>query len=192
MDEEQIVEQLARGGRSAELAVISLYKIYASKLLRFFVYHGASGDDARDLLQDVVIKVVMGAKSFSKPGAERAWIWQITRNHLTDYLRSKGRLGQHEVLYGAERWRRLEATIEDEPITLRKLEIHDCVTHGIMAFGDVMPDRAYVLTRLMDGATVLDIAEEIGRTPGATKEYLSQCRKKVAPFIADCLELLAD
>ena len=73
-----------------------------------------------------------------------------------------------------------------------KLEIDDCVSHGIQAFGDMMPDRAYVLTRVLDGATVSDIGLEIGRTPGATKEYLSQCRKKVAPFIQECLELLAD
>ena len=192
MDEEQLVEQLAQGGRHAERAVFELYHLYASRLIRFFVYHGAWHDDARDLLQDVVIKIVMGAKTFSTPGAAKGWIWQVARNHLTDYLRSKGRLARHEVLYADDGWQRLEATTEGNAGASTRLEIDDCVSHGIQAFGDMMPDRAYVLTRVLDGASMSDIGLEIGRTPGATKEYLSQCRKKVASFIQKCLELLAD
>ena len=192
MDEEHFLRELNRGGQPAELAVIAFYKSHASKLLRFFVYHGATTDDARDLLQNVVIKIVAGAKKFDKPGAAKVWIWQIARNQLTDYFRAKGRLAKHEVLYGNDGWQRLEETTKDEPQVVQKIALHDCVARGIKSFGSFMPDRAYVLTRVMDGASVATIADEIGRTPGATKEYLSQCRKKVAPFIADCLEFLAD
>jgi DNA-directed RNA polymerase specialized sigma24 family protein len=33
------------------------------------------------------------------------------------------------------------------------------------------------------GLSVSEIAERLGRTGAATKEYLSQCRKKMQPFI---------
>ena len=42
----------------------------------------------------------------------------------------------------------------------------------------------------MEGASVQDIADRIGRTAAATKEYLSQSRKKLQPFIAHCADLL--
>jgi DNA-directed RNA polymerase specialized sigma24 family protein len=42
----------------------------------------------------------------------------------------------------------------------------------------------------MEGLSVADIGERIGRTVAATKEYLSQCKKKIQPFIAHCTEHL--
>ena len=33
------------------------------------------------------------------------------------------------------------------------------------------------------------ISDSIGRTPGATKEYLNQCRKKISPWVEKCLEI---
>jgi DNA-directed RNA polymerase specialized sigma24 family protein len=43
----------------------------------------------------------------------------------------------------------------------------------------------------MDGLAIEAIGQRIGRSVAATKEYLSQCRKKIQPFIAHCAELLA-
>jgi hypothetical protein len=43
----------------------------------------------------------------------------------------------------------------------------------------------------MDGLSVEEIGHRIGRTIAATKEYLSQCKKKIQPYIAHCTDLLA-
>jgi DNA-directed RNA polymerase specialized sigma24 family protein len=53
-----------------------------------------------------------------------------------------------------------------------------------------MPERAYALTLQMEGASIAEISERLGRSLAAAKEYLSQCRKKVQPFVAHCTELL--
>ena len=42
----------------------------------------------------------------------------------------------------------------------------------------------------MDGHSIEEIGLRIGRTIAATKEYLSQCKKKIQPYIAHCTELL--
>ena len=70
------------------------------------------------------------------------------------------------------------------------LAVDECVSAGIDDFGKQMPDRAYVLTLQMDGISIADIGEQIGRSTAATKEYLSQCRKKLEPFVAHCVDLL--
>jgi DNA-directed RNA polymerase specialized sigma24 family protein len=69
--------------------------------------------------------------------------------------------------------------------------VDQCVEAGLGKFSNQEPERAYVLTLQMEGLSVADIGERIGRTVAATKEYLSQCKKKIQPFIAHCTEHLA-
>ena len=42
----------------------------------------------------------------------------------------------------------------------------------------------------MDGFSIEEIGLQIGRTVAATKEFLSQCRKKLKPYVAHCQDLL--
>lgn len=66
----------------------------------------------------------------------------------------------------------------------------DCLTKGLGNFRAVAPERAHVLELQMEGCSIEDIAAVIGRTPGATKEYLCQCRKKLEPYVSHCRDLL--
>jgi DNA-directed RNA polymerase specialized sigma24 family protein len=65
----------------------------------------------------------------------------------------------------------------------------ECVSKGIQEFEKIMPERAYVIQLTMEKVSMKTISERIGRTAGATKQYVSQSRKKVAPFIKHCLEI---
>jgi hypothetical protein len=51
-----------------------------------------------------------------------------------------------------------------------------------------MPERAFVIQMKLENLTNLKISERIGRTLGATKEYVSQSYKKLGPFIKHCEE----
>ena len=70
--------------------------------------------------------------------------------------------------------------------------IDACVAAGLLAFSADMPERAFVLGLQMDGLSIDAIGLQIGRSIAATKEYLSQCRKKIQPFIAHCADLLSN
>jgi lambda repressor-like predicted transcriptional regulator len=54
-------------------------------------------------------------------------------------------------------------------------------------FEQVMPDRYYAIRLQMNGISVKEISHQLGRTLAATKEFLSQSRKKLKPFIEECL-----
>jgi RNA polymerase sigma factor (sigma-70 family) len=71
-----------------------------------------------------------------------------------------------------------------------EIEIDECVSNGIEQFNAYEPDRAKVLILKMDGFSIEYIAKEIDRTTSATKEYLSQCRKKLEPYIKNCIQLI--
>jgi len=194
MTDEEVIRSIAAGGRLRDAAVVALYRRHAQPMLRFFVHQGAGADDARDILQDTVVKVVRGACGFDGRGTARAWLWQVARHCLLDYLARRGTAGSRELTLDPEQWDRLAETAAD-PAARDPLEPHagvseqamvQCVSAGLAQFSREMPERAHVLSLQMQGLSVEAIARHIGRNAGATREYLSQCRKKIQPFIAHC------
>lgn len=173
-----------------DAGVRALYERVAPAMLRFFVSQGVSADTANDVLQDTFIKIVRGAAGFAGNGKASAWVWQVARNCLTDHLRKQQTIGQHESLFDDDAWRIVEATTGQVLPSTSAESVEDCVSAGLRIFSGQMPDRAYALTLQMEGKSVDEIGQQLGRTVGATKEYLSQCRKKIQPFIAHCTDLI--
>jgi RNA polymerase sigma-70 factor (ECF subfamily) len=190
MSEEEIVRELRKGGKAAEGALRALYVGTAQHMLNFFVYSGVSGDDARDILQDTLMKLVCYANTYNGDGAARSWIWQIARNCLADHQRRAGRWSDHIVTTDEAHWDQISDTYA-APITSDPEDsAAECFSNGLKVFGEEMPERAYALTLAMDGCSMAEISRRLGRTEAATKQYLSQCRKKIQPFIAHCADLL--
>lgn len=171
------------------LAVKALYRETAQPFLRFFVYKGSTPEEAKDVLQETMVKIVRSAESFGGDGSAKSWMWQIARNCLIDHQRKAGTLTSHETTVSDEHWQLLEE-ITPDPVCGNKGSVDECVTVGLDAFGQREPDRALVLLLQMDGHSIEEIGLRIGRTIAATKEYLSQCKKKIQPYIAHCTELL--
>ncbi len=172
------------------LALRVLYDTTGLHMVRFFVYQGVPADEAQDILQETLVKVVRKADTYTGAGTARSWIWQIARNCLADHQRAAGRESEHLVAVNNEQWDTLVETTADPTECLAGETADECVSRGLEIFADRMPERAVVLTLQMDGMSIAEIAERIGRTVRATTVYLSECRKKVEPFIAHCAELL--
>lgn len=188
MTDEEILSSISRGGRVAEAAVKALYARYGQHMLRYFVYQGVSGEEAKDVLQETVIKIIRNAHSFEHRGAARAWIWQIARNCLTDAFNKRSRQ-MEEVQQDDEAWR---GTIENTPSPPGRsdLEVQDCVNRSLEVFAVKAPERALALVLFVEGMSMEEIGHRIGRTTAATKEFLCQCRKKVREYMVHCTELL--
>jgi len=192
MTEEDIIVMICAGGKSMDAGVKALYQTKAPAMLRFFVYQGVSGQDAQDILQDTLVKIVRSVDSFGGSGSAKAWMWQVARNCLIDHQRKLGRLGKHETAVNDEQWTHLEETTAApaEPALASGQSLDDCVANGLNTFSSREPERAYVLTLQMEGLSIQEIGQRIGRTVAATKEYLSQCKKKIQPFLAHCTDYL--
>lgn len=80
--------------------------------------------------------------------------------------------------------------INDVEMRKTQLEIDFCVSKGMEDFCAEHPDRALVLMMQMDGESIESIARRIERTSAATKEYVSQCKIRLKPFIEHCLALV--
>ena len=106
-------------------------------------------------------------------------------------MRKKLSLSSHETVFADDDWRSIEETAAAPAACATGISVDQCVSEGLAVFASQMPDRAHVLTLQMEGMSIDDIGTRIGRTVAATKQYLSQCKKKIQPFIAHCTELLA-
>ena len=240
MTEEEIITLIRAGGKALDAGVKALYQTMAQPMLRFFVHQGVSGEDAKDVLQETLVKIVRNSESFGGSGTAKAWMWQVARNCLIDHQRKGANLqpsayenelveskassvaeirmnGSTEERNGlqvttfkyagkpvANERRRLTTSASDaEWQHIEKTEAspgfeafvdersaEQCVSEGLDAFSKQEPERSYVLMMQMDGSSIEEIGQLLGRTVAATKEYLSQCKKKIQPFIAHCNELL--
>lgn len=192
MSDDEVIKGMQQGGRAREAAVRSLFfSETARHMRRFFEAHGASADEAKDILQDALIKIDRYAANYRGDGEAKSWFWQIARNCLHDHQRAAGRRSVQFVSLGDEEWENVvENTAAPSDCAVGE-SADECVAKGFETFRVAMPERALALALQMDGLSNSDIAARLGRTLRATTVYLSECRKKISPFIAHCREALA-
>jgi RNA polymerase sigma-70 factor, ECF subfamily len=181
------LRQICAGGRSAEHAVAALFREYRRPLLAFLIRHGVLPDLAEDVLQEVFVRVVRHADGYRGDAAVSSWIYQIARNLAADSTRAPRR----EEQLDDEGWQRVADQTACHDDGAQRLALDECVGRGFAEFGREHPERAEALRRAaLDGWSVRDVANFIGRTEAATREYLSQCRKRLRDFLLPCRELI--
>jgi RNA polymerase sigma-70 factor, ECF subfamily len=173
-----------------------LHRRYAAAFKAYFRRNGQSAENAEDLVQDVFLKVLRFACQFTGKAKASSWLWSIARRQLLDDVKGRAAPGATEgdmaeipAPEGTRPGGRPRSG--DEPT--RNNLIDDCVSHALQRFAREEPERAELLRRcVLDGWAVADAAQFLGRKPGATRQYLSECRKKFAPFLEPCRSLLSD
>lgn len=188
VDPNESLRLIAIGGKLAEQGMEQLFKLYASRIKAFFRRHRMSDEEAADLLQETFIKVYRSADKFQGSSKVSTWIWTIARNCMLDHLRSKK---NHESLDELlENGDSIEALViqQDNP---DQGHMQDCVQRGFIAFANSFPDRAHAMRlAAFEGWDMEELAQFLSRTPAATREYISQCRKKLSPFLENCRDWL--
>ena len=197
MSEEEMIIAIKSGGRQQELALQALYRKTA-EFRRHFIYKGVSVQGADDLIQETIVKIFRRASSYSGSGgfgdsSANAWMWTIAKNVMNDHLRGKkaDEVSIDDEELGDASRSALEVELANKnPYGMTGQTAQDCVSRGLEEFAAAHPDRHRALEMQLDGEDIASIGRRIGRTVAAAKEFLSQCKKKLAPFIEHCTELL--
>lgn len=189
--ERLLLHRIAEGGAARQAAIAELYRRYAGRFRGYFRNHRLSDETAEDLVQELFIKVVRACGDFRGDARADTWLWAIARNTLMSHLRSRlpeMNMDDDQLQALADTLPALQ-TSAPQPAD----DVDGCVSAGIGEFSRVFPERGQVMVLLVQNEwSAEQIAGFLGRTPGATREYLSQCRKKLKPYIEHCLELLQD
>lgn len=205
----RLIQQIGHKHPDAPAAVRRLYLHYRPRLLAFFRGRRLTIEECEDLLQEVFLKVSTRATQFAGISVS-GWIYQIARHQMYDHLRPRSTSTDEPVqhisidddgdddtrghLVNASDWfnSALSGDPFSDPQQLASHAIDDCVSRQLQSFEKFHPDRAEVIRlTALEGWSMAQIAVYLQRQPGATREYLSQCRKKLKEFLQPCRHLLS-
>lgn len=179
-----------------EQALRQLDRSYFGVLFRDSLRGLREHESARDLVQETFIKVWLRCATFQGDSELLPWIKSILRHALLDRLRKS--IG--EVAFETEEDQPCEtqlrlAELSEESIpqpesAAARAQLDDCFQRCWQRFESAAPSHALVMTWIVeDGLTHEQIGELLGRTPGATREFISQCRKRARLHLAEWYEL---
>ncbi|MDO9451272.1 MAG: RNA polymerase sigma factor [Stagnimonas sp.] len=188
------LQQLESNQPNRSQLIEQLYIKLARRLEAYMVSRGLAADRATDLVQDVFVRALKSLPTAEGSSLE-GWLWRVAKNVLVDEYRQTGRvhletLSEEHELDGEsfDDWiSGLSAPIDD--IALEQLR--QCVSLRYWRFREQSPDRAEVVEwAILDELDGEQVSTLIGRTAGATREFLSQSKKKLKTYLAPCLALL--
>jgi len=203
MNEKEIIEAICSTASEQKKALEVLYTQKGNEFKRFYKFKGLASEDASELMQEVIIKIFTNAKQYNgkdsySDNSANSWMWTIARNSLNDFLNVKMKYKSisqdslDNIVWSNENINKIKNAenqlIKEQEIRNKEIEIEKCVTNSIEEFHSIHPDRANVIMMQMDGCSIETIAFTINRTTNATKVYISECKKKLMPFLNLCYE----
>lgn len=195
MDDEQCMRTIAKGGRPGEAALAELFTRYYRKLLANLLARRVPRSDAEDLVQDVFVNVVTALrKSAADITNAKAYLYRALHNRLIDHYRLKQPIREADFaqdnpgdLSLIERM----AAAEGLTVLLEEPDLFECFQGVLDAFFQEDHDAASVIAMAVEGFTGEEMASVLGRTHGATREFLRQCRRKFQSLLKEhCRDFL--
>jgi RNA polymerase sigma-70 factor (ECF subfamily) len=184
------------GGDAIEQALRALDRSFYAPLFGDCLRVLRDAEAARDLIQETFIKVWRRCASFRGQSELLPWIRSILRNGALDRLRRAPQEVPLEADDGvsteteqriAELSARNVPTPADEAL---RRQLAECFARCWDRFERAAPEHAAVMSWIVeDGLSNEEISQLLGRTPGATREFISQCRKRARRHFAEWYEL---
>ncbi len=196
MDDEQCFAAIAVGGSQARKAVGILYDRHARRMLGTLRGWGLSPDDASDILQEVFVKLARLHGSATPVRHPRAYMATALRNSFVDFLQGRDP-AVNESSMGANDEEPEESYLEripgDGPID-SEMGFQDCLDRAFKAFRARNAEGAQaVYLAVVEEFSRQELAEVLGRTYGATREFLSQCMRKFEGLLREiCPDYVPD
>jgi RNA polymerase sigma-70 factor (ECF subfamily) len=167
INDEYLIKEYLKGKQEAFKALIDQYTLPIYNFSVRFV----GLDYAKDIVQDVFIKVWRNIKKFDgKKASFKTWIFIITRNTITDYLRKKKMVSFSSLDQEGESY---ESSIEDDIVlpdeALVKLEDKEFLNNLL----DKLPInyREVLILYYQEDMTFNEIGQLLGKPLNTVKSY---------------------
>ncbi|RBO78334.1 RNA polymerase sigma factor [Marinomonas aquiplantarum] len=189
LTDEILISYIKEGGEKRELAISTLYRQLYSSLKAYLIIQGCPSYQAEECLQDTFIKVIRKIDQFRGDSSLNTWVHSIMQNTWRDHLRNAYESKRSD--FDAHKYEQIEEDFWLRPDAIVESDgLRNCVYEGLQTFQKQEAEHMSWILRLVNGASIAELAQDAGRSVGAMREYLSQCRKKLRPFIHHCLSFL--
>lgn len=155
-----------------------IWKDLCKELTAFINSKVKDEDVSKDILQETFLKVHTNIHQLKDSSKLTSWIYQITRNNINDYYRSKKQVIPIE---------NLELAIEKEP-SFENLA--NCINSKI----EQLPKKyqeAMVLTTFKN-LKQTELADYLGISYSGTKSRVQRAKEKLKELVSDCENVETD
>jgi RNA polymerase sigma-70 factor, ECF subfamily len=155
--------------------VPELWQIHKSELFRFIFNRVKDKELAKDISQDVLLKVYAFCSAKSGVNNLRSWLFQIAHNTIIDHYRKQSKFVAEENLQ--------EVTFENEE------EAFSEASNYILTMLNFLPEKYAVPLKLsdIDNLKQADIARQLNLKLSTTKSRIQRARDLLkAEFITCC------
>jgi RNA polymerase sigma factor (sigma-70 family) len=191
LEKNKFISACREGGPAIDSALRSLDRSYFAVLYNDCRRMIRNADLARELVHEAFIKVWQRCATFHGDSELLPWIRAILRRVTLDRLRAPAReinVDWDEMEPNMARHAESGAVAlpEAPDVASQSAESAACFARCWQRFVSECPQHAAVLAWIaQDDMTHEQIAELLDRTPGATREYISQCRKRARHYLAE-------
>ena len=147
----------------------ALFAAHQHRLFKYFCRAVGQAETARDLTQDVFLKVSGTAIPVAADGEARAWLFHIARNLALDHHRRRLRQPEPSVL-------------TDEDARSPSQDVDLAVNEALAALADL--DRDVFLMREVAGLGYDEIGRACGLTPDAVRSRIHRARLRLREDLA--------
>ncbi|HSP06829.1 MAG TPA: sigma-70 family RNA polymerase sigma factor [Acidobacteriota bacterium] len=176
----QFVVDLQAGDERAFEVLVAEYE---RPIVRFLYRYLGNMEEAKEVCQDVFVKIFRGIPSFQNQSSLKTWIYRITLNAVLNekrrwYQRLRDRfLGLEGVT------RTIACSVPDPELSLT---MSDRTRAIAIALKRLRPDhRAILVLRDLEGLSYQEIAEALGLPLGTVKSRLARARQEMKDAIRE-------
>ena len=176
MDELRLLEAHRAGDPEA---LATLLRSYQGRIYSICYRMLRDGEEASDLTQDSIVKVIQGLPSYDGRAKLSTWIIRVTMNCCLSYLRRK-RVRRHaslDAISDEDNVPRLDRLAAGEPTPVDRVEHAEAMEALLAALGDLDPPaRAALVLRDLQGLEYRQMAEVLDLPQGTVKSRIFRAR----------------
>jgi RNA polymerase sigma-70 factor, ECF subfamily len=158
-----------------DISLETLWNQFHDSLYRFIVSRLPDPDDADDILQEVFLRIHTRLETVRDMDKLESWIYQIARNSITDYYRSRRKLVELAA----------DLPVEDEH---HEEDASESLAPSIQEIVQALPDpyrEALILTEYQ-GLSQKELADRLGISLSGAKSRVQRARQKIKDVLLAC------
>ena len=183
IEDERALVQRARGGDEA--AVGSLVEPWRRPLLGYIYRMVTHRQDAEDLLQDVLVRVLEGIREYRGEARFKSWLFGIATHVCLDHLRGKKRWRVEAQLIGEKEADKAPGGLDGLREMMRapefRFEIHEHIAFCFSCIARTLPpeEQAALMLREVLGFSGEEAAGILGVSEPVARHRLAAARAKM-------------
>ena len=176
-DDRHLAARIRRGDTAA---LDELADRYLDGVYRFVLYRvDCRKEDAESIVQDTMVAAIRSIRDFRGASSMYSWICGIAKRKIADFLARRQRKARMEIAMSSADSTLLRALegIETDSLAEDLLERREVRQLVGAALSSISPTYALALRRrYMEGVSVQQVAEDIGRSYKAAESLLRHAR----------------